>query len=393
MTVGVDKLRRGTNALTPPKSCNGKSRSAPRPVPSPPAERRRQSARHDRLRHRDPDGAGGTLAAGRFSANPRGPCWKAVPERRDEIWRLAGKVLKPEQQAELRRRLRRGTGRIRCRRACWRRARWVSPRKWRRPARPTRPNPAACSTCSWLIRSPAWTRPCARLPRRGCLPNALSIVTQKMPMLLRWQTELLSVNAVEMPAVQQLVTNSTQIAASVERFARRGRAVAGQVSTEREEILKALQSQEKDVNEVAQTSGTQMSTSLNTTLTTFDALMKRFGVGETNSAGPPKTNAEPFRIQDYAQTAAQLEGDGAAVDRVARHARSNARLDEPPATFGASRPGGSAGANRRQGDRGLRFLERHPAGGHRAGGRLDLPLSQRTPDFCETGSKSKTHSL
>jgi ABC-type Fe3+ transport system permease subunit len=35
--------------------------------------------------------------------------------------------------------------------------------------------------------------------------------------------------------------------------------------------------------------------------------MKRFGVGETNSAGPPKTNAEPFPIQDYTQTAAQLE--------------------------------------------------------------------------------------
>jgi hypothetical protein len=54
-------------------------------------------------------------------------------------------------------------------------------------------------------------------------------------------------------------------------------------------------------------SGTEMSISLNTTLETFDALMKRFGVGETNSAGPAPTNAEPFRIQDYTQTAAQLE--------------------------------------------------------------------------------------
>ena len=118
-------------------------------------------------------------------------------------------------------------------------------------------------------------------------------VTQKMPMLLRWQTELLSVNAVEMPAVQQLVTNSTQIAASVERFARVAEQLPGQVSTEREEILKALQSQESKltplVNEVRQTltAGSQMSTSLNTTLTTFDALMKRFGVGETNNAAPP----------------------------------------------------------------------------------------------------------
>jgi hypothetical protein len=135
-----------------------------------------------------------------------------------------------------------------------------------------------------------------------------------MPVLLRWQTELLSVNAVEMPTVQQLVTNSTQISASVERFAAVAEKLPGELSAEREEILKALQSQENKltplVNEVRQTltAGSQMSTSLNTTLTTFDALMKRFGVGETNNASPPSTNTEPFRIQDYGQTAVQLEG-------------------------------------------------------------------------------------
>ncbi len=134
-----------------------------------------------------------------------------------------------------------------------------------------------------------------------------------MPLLLRWQTELLSVNAVEMPAVRQLVTNSTQIAASVERFAAIAEKLPGQFTTERQEILKALEAQEQKltplVNEVRQTltAGSLMSTSLNTTLTTFDALMKRFGVGETNQAGSPKTNAEPFRIQDYGQTAVQLE--------------------------------------------------------------------------------------
>jgi hypothetical protein len=138
-------------------------------------------------------------------------------------------------------------------------------------------------------------------------------MTQKLPMLLRWQTELLSLNALAMPEMQQLVTNSTEIAASVERFARVAEQLPGQVSTEREEILKALESQEKNltplVNEVRQTlmAGSQMSTSLNTTLATFDALMKRFGVGETNQAGPPDTNSAPFRIQDYGQTAVQLE--------------------------------------------------------------------------------------
>ena len=138
-------------------------------------------------------------------------------------------------------------------------------------------------------------------------------VTQKLPTLLRWQAELLSINAVDLPAVRQLVTNSTQIAASVDRFASVAGQLPGQVSAEREEILKALQAQETQltplVNEMRETltAGTAMSTSLNTTLMTFTTLMQRFGVGETNNASPPKANAEPFRIQDYTQSAAQLE--------------------------------------------------------------------------------------
>jgi hypothetical protein len=118
---------------------------------------------------------------------------------------------------------------------------------------------------------------------------------------------------VELPAVRQLVTNSTRLASSVERFAQVAEQLPGQISTERAEILKALESQERQltplVNEVRQTlaAGTQMSASLNTTLTTFDTLMKRFGVGDTNSARTVPGNAEPFRIQDYTTTAAQLE--------------------------------------------------------------------------------------
>ena len=84
----------------------------------------------------------------------------------------------------------------------------------------------------------------------------------------------------------------------MERFAHVAEQLPSQLSTEREAILQALQAQEKNltplVNEVRQTltAGTQMSTSLNTTLTTFDALMKRFGVGEPLRV-EPDTNA-PF---------------------------------------------------------------------------------------------------
>jgi hypothetical protein len=51
--------------------------------------------------------------------------------------------------------------------------------------------------------------------------------------------------------------------------------------------------------------GEKMSTSLNATLTTFDALMKRFGVGQPDTS-PPNTNSPPFNILDYARTADQI---------------------------------------------------------------------------------------
>src|SRR6266496_5861786 len=37
----------------------------------------------------------------------------------------------------------------------------------------SRPGLTACSACSRWTPSPAWTRPCARSPRRGYSPNAL----------------------------------------------------------------------------------------------------------------------------------------------------------------------------------------------------------------------------
>jgi hypothetical protein len=99
----------------------------------------------------------------------------------------------------------------------------------------------------------------------------------------------------------------------VERFTALAEKLPGQISAEREAIVKDLQTQEKQLTPLLDraqqtlTAGTQMSTSLNTTIATFDGLMKRFGVGETNSWGPPDTNSQPFQILDYAQTAKHME--------------------------------------------------------------------------------------
>jgi hypothetical protein len=241
------------------------------------------------------------------------PMLESCRNAETNIWRLAGKVLKAEQEAELRRAI-----------EVWRRENphpedvlaaravgFASQVAQASPAETAKPG----SVFSLLRVDPlAGMDPAVReIAQTRLFAERALYVTQKMPTLLRWQTELLSANALDMPGVRQLVTNSTQLATAVERFAAVAERLPGQASTEREEILKALEGQERKltplVNEVRQTlaGGTQMSTSLNTTLTTLDTLLKRVGVGQTNQAGPPSTNAEPFRIQDYGQTAARLE--------------------------------------------------------------------------------------
>jgi hypothetical protein len=230
-----------------------------------------------------------------------------------EIWQYAGTVLQPEQQSELRQAI-----------EVWHRQNpnpedVLAARAIGFASQMAKANKADTakgdSVFSLLQVDPlSGLDPAVReIAQTRLFAERALFVTQKMPLLLRWQTELLSLNAVEMPAVQQLVMNTTRLASSVERFAAVAEKLPGQVSAEREEILKAVESQEKNltllVSDVRQTliAGSQMSTSLNTMLTTFDALMKRFGVGETNDAAPPDNDAEPFRIQDYGQTAAQLE--------------------------------------------------------------------------------------
>jgi hypothetical protein len=142
---------------------------------------------------------------------------------------------------------------------------------------------------------------------------------QRMPFLLRMQTELLGYDLAEHPAVQLALTNTTTLSDSADRLSRAAENVSqtaaqlpDRISTERKEILAALDQQEGKLKELAAQvnstlqSGENMSTSLHTTITTFDALMKRFGVGEPSTNATPDNGSPPFNILDYAQTANQI---------------------------------------------------------------------------------------
>ena len=131
---------------------------------------------------------------------------------------------------------------------------------------------------------------------------------ERMPFLLRWQVDLLSdqwLGQEQVTAALQSVERLSRAAESASQTAAR---LPNDVAEERKAILAALDAQEGKLRDLSAQVGLtlgsaeKMSTSLNTTLTTFTALMKLFGVGQP-STGPPDTNSPPFNILDYAQTA------------------------------------------------------------------------------------------
>ena len=256
MVIGVDKLRRGTNALEPTevlkwKIALGTETCSIASGPNTVADLLDLTVfvtltRMTLEEHWQP----------RVFGDSAQPMLEGCRNVETEIWRYAGTVLKPPQQVELRQSI-----------EAWHRQNpnpedVLAARALGFASQVAKANQAdnkADSVFSLLQVDPlSGLDPAVReIAQTRLFAERALFVAQKMPVLLRWQTELLSVNAVEMPAVQQLVTNSTEISASVERFSRVAEQLPRQVSTEREEILKALQSQEKNltplVNEVRQT--------------------------------------------------------------------------------------------------------------------------------------------
>ncbi len=159
------------------------------------------------------------------------------------------------------------------------------------------------------------------LTRTRLLAERAMFMAQRMPFVLRLQLELLVDQLLRDQNIAGLLTKTADLAVSAERISRAVESLSvtandlpDRITAERRAVLEAIEAKESTLREVAgafgQTlaAGERMSTSLNTSLLTFDALMQRFGVGEPAAPGPPADPArEPFRVLDYAETAARLE--------------------------------------------------------------------------------------
>jgi hypothetical protein len=134
---------------------------------------------------------------------------------------------------------------------------------------------------------------------------------QRMPLLVRWQTELLTDEVLAQNQITNALASAERLSRAAESVSQTAAALPQNITDERKAILAELQSQEGQLRGLTAqvgetlTAGEKMSTSLNTTLVTFSGLMKLLGVGAPSTA-PPDTNSPPFNILDYAKTADEV---------------------------------------------------------------------------------------
>ena len=159
-------------------------------------------------------------------------------------------------------------------------------------------------------------------------------MAERMPFLLRWQVELLADDLLNQRKVVQTVDTAERIGRATESMSKTAAELPDRITAERKAILAALETQEGKLRELSANvtrtlnAGDDMSTSLNATLKTFDALMKRFGVGEPPlPAPPPDPAARPFDVLDYAKAAEQVTAMTKELNEVIKEL--NTSLDSP----------------------------------------------------------------
>ena len=235
------------------------------------------------------------------------------------VWSLAGRFLDPEQVDELRL----GIGQWYARTPEVRTAFFARPHEFASMVRTTKEKGAEVNSVFSLVNldPTAGLDPAIReVTRTRLFAERAMFTMQRMPFLLRLQTELLAYELTAQPSVQLALSNSTQLSESANRISRAaeniGQSVArlpDRFSAERKEILATLDEQAGKLSDLvagvdrALSSGEKLASSLTVTTTNVDALMKRFGVGESKTkTSPPATNSPPFDILDYARTADQV---------------------------------------------------------------------------------------
>ncbi len=134
-------------------------------------------------------------------------------------------------------------------------------------------------------------------------------LAQRMPALVRQQTELLAWQTAAMPETKELINSAARLSEAADRFSKVAEQVPGAVSAEREKIVAALAAERPGLvslaaqTQAALSAGAKMAGATDGALKSFGAVVTQLNA----DPDPPDPQAEPFRIRDYAEAAERIE--------------------------------------------------------------------------------------
>ena len=148
-------------------------------------------------------------------------------------------------------------------------------------------------------------------------------VIERMPKLLRWQTELVIAQTLVTSDVQQLISNTTQFARSADQLSLAVQKFPEQIAVEREQIMKGLAAQTPELQELSlqlqQTfrAGGEMASSVDAAVKSLDAFIQHVatpspvssvtGSAATNRISSAGTAAgKSFDVTEYGAAAAEI---------------------------------------------------------------------------------------
>lgn len=236
-----------------------------------------------------------------------GPIVKVFQQSERDIWRISSAALAPDQQQELRTAL----------------ATWVqqNPESWSSPDMSdldfvtevkrfsrARASSAPASVFNLLMIDPlSGLDPAAKeLAETRLMAERALFLSRHLPELIRWETEFLTMNAVDIPQVSKLLSDASRLAESADRFSQATANLPGVIASERARWTSTLKSERQGLTTLAVESknalaaGRQMADSATATLNAFHAVLAQL------AAQPSSPNSEPFRIGDYTTAAAQI---------------------------------------------------------------------------------------
>ena len=235
-------------------------------------------------------------------------------------WVLAGGILKPSQQNELK-------GLIQEWRTKNPHQRYIGPIRFREFVGALGRTPSQSTTAPSSIFSLLYLDPLAGLdPTAAAIQETRELgeramyYSQRMPQLLSWQVQLLTVQIADQPESRQVLADATRLANSAEIFAQTAQQLPQLINDQRQaaiqQILDGLTAQgNKSVELLTDTRTTlnsagEAAKNINAAIQSLTEFVKY--VSPTNAA-PTATNSKPFNVLDYGTAASQI---GAAADHL-----------------------------------------------------------------------------